>query len=393
MNFQKFQSPREEKYKNHNFNFKGNYPQISSTGNTNLLSQSSQPKSLNSSQFTNNLIKENQNSIISTNQNLNPISIAELIQEKENLSQALKKEIIKNEEQRNYIKVLKETIESNLFRSGFAEILASSKEYQQFQEYNKGQGKTLADFVVDFIKFKEETNKFKKDLLVSNNIISDSKNEIDNLNKKVNDMEKKNLQLINNINKEQNEKEYMLLKDSENNDIIKKLNNKIKMLEEENINLKKQIFDFKSINIKKDANISNDIKYKNLLSEYEKIKKEKEENDVQKEKLEKLYKIVKDENNLLTGKYNKLENEFQYLGNSVNEVNNKYNNINSYQDEINKLKLIIDDKNKENQELYDKLNIITSEGDITNIENRNNKQRIKDCMSSIDRLKFEKKVL
>ena len=300
MNFQKFQSPREEKYKNHNFNFKGNYPQISSTGNTNLLSQSSQPKSLNSSQFTNNLIKENQNSIISTNQNLNPISIAELIQEKENLSQALKKEIIKNEEQRNYIKVLKETIESNLFRSGFAEILASSKEYQQFQEYNKGQGKTLADFVVDFIKFKEETNKFKKDLLVSNNIISDSKNEIDNLNKKVNDMEKKNLQLINNINKEQNEKEYMLLKDSENNDIIKKLNNKIKMLEEENINLKKQIFDFKSINIKKDANISNDIKYKNLLSEYEKIKKEKEENDVQKEKLEKLYKIVKDENNLLT---------------------------------------------------------------------------------------------
>ena len=393
MNFQKFQSPIEEKYKNHNFNFKGNYPQISSTGNTNLLSQSSQPKSLNSSQFTNNLIKENQNSIISTNQNLNPISIAELIQEKENLSQALKKEIIKNEEQRNYIKVLKETIESNLFRSGFAEILASSKEYQQFQEYNKGQGKTLADFVVDFIKFKEETNKFKKDLLVSNNIISDSKNEIDNLNKKVNDMEKKNLQLINNINKEQNEKEYMLLKDSENNDIIKKLNNKIKMLEEENINLKKQIFDFKSINIKKDANISNDIKYKNLLSEYEKIKKEKEENDVQKEKLEKLYKIVKDENNLLTGKYNKLENEFQYLGNSVNEVNNKYNNINSYQDEINKLKLIIDDKNKENQELYDKLNIITSEGDITNIENRNNKQRIKDCMSSIDRLKFEKKVL
>ena len=393
MNFQKFQSPREEKYKNHNFNFKGNYPQISSTGNTNLLSQSNQPKSSNSSQFSNTLIKENQNSIISTNQNLNPISIAELIQEKENLSQALKKEIIKNEEQRNYIKVLKETIESNLFRSGFAEILASSKEYQQFQEYNKGQGKTLADFVVDFIKFKEETNKFKKDLLISNNIISDSKNEIDNLNKKVNDIEKKNLQLINNINKEQNEKEYMLLKDSENNDIINKLNKKIKLLEEENINLKKQIFDFKNINIKKNANISNDIKYKNLLNEYEKIKKEKEEIVVQKEKLEKLYKIVKDENNILTGKYNKLENEFQYLGNSVNEVNNKYNKINSNQDEINKLKLIIDDKNKENQELYDKLNIITSEGDIANIENRNNKQRIKDCLSSIDRLKFEKKVL
>ena len=31
----------------------------------------------------------------------------------------------------------------------------------------------MADFVVDFIKFKEEANKYKKDLLVSNNIISD----------------------------------------------------------------------------------------------------------------------------------------------------------------------------------------------------------------------------
>ena len=153
--------------------------------------------------------------------------MASLIQENENLSRALKKEIIKNEEQRNYIQVLKETIESNLFRSGFSEILASSKEYQQFQEFNKGQGKTMADFIVDFIKFKEETNKFKKDLLVSNNIISDSKNEIDNLNKKVNDIQNKNLKLINNINNEQNKKEYMMLKDSENNDIIKKLNNKI----------------------------------------------------------------------------------------------------------------------------------------------------------------------
>ena len=52
------------------------------------------------------------------------------------------------------------------------------------------------------------------------------------MNKKVNDIEKKNIQLINNINKEQNEKEYMLLKDSENNDIINKISNNIRILEE-----------------------------------------------------------------------------------------------------------------------------------------------------------------
>ena len=195
----------------------------------------------------NNLLSKNQTSNFFNTSNIkdpNPIAMAKLIQEKENLTQALKKEIIKNEEQRNYIQVLKETIESNLFRSGFAEILASSKEYQQFQEFNKGQGKTMADFIVDFIKFKEETNKFKKDLLISNNIITDSKNEIDNLNKKVNDMERKNIQLKNNINKEQSEKEYMFLKDTQNNETINRLNNNIRLLEKENKDLKNQILQY-----------------------------------------------------------------------------------------------------------------------------------------------------
>ena len=388
MNFQNLQSPPDDRYNNFSNN------------------------------LDNNLTKPiEQLSSISINNKLeaSPISIAKLIKEKENLTNALKREIIKNEEQRNYIQVLKETIESNLFRSGFAEILASSKEYQQFQEYNKGQGKTMADFVIDFIKFKEETNKYKKDLLLSNNIISDSKNEIDNLNKKVNDIEKKNLELINDINEKQNEKQYMLLKDSENNDIINKLNNNIRILEEENNSLKNQISELQKLNIKNEnknkiknmqykRNVKSDNlnkyndyeeKYKNLLTEYDKIKLENEENGKQKDKLEKLYQTVKDENNLLTDKYKNLENELKSLGKSVNEVNNKYDNNNSYQyqDEINQLKIIINNKEKENKELIDKLNILSSEGDIINVENRNNKQRIKDCMSSIDRLKFEKNVI
>ena len=199
MNFQNLQSPPDDRYgrySNYFLNSKGNETNLSNIEKTNLFPQSNQIEMPDSEDLNNKIITQNN---INNNNKINdnnvidnsPISLAKLIQEKENLSHALKKEIIKNEEQRNYIQVLKETIESNLFRSGFAEILASSKEYQQFQEYNKGQGKTMADFVVDFIKFKEETNKYKKDLLMSNNIISDSKNEIDNLNKKVNDMEKK----------------------------------------------------------------------------------------------------------------------------------------------------------------------------------------------------------
>ena len=362
----------------------------------------------------NNLLSKNQTSNFFNTSNIkdpNPIAMAKLIQEKENLTQALKKEIIKNEEQRNYIQVLKETIESNLFRSGFAEILASSKEYQQFQEFNKGQGKTMADFIVDFIKFKEETNKFKKDLLISNNIITDSKNEIDNLNKKVNDMERKNIQLKNNINKEQSEKEYMFLKDTQNNETINRLNNNIRLLEEENKDLKNQILQYQNINLENDNKMKFtfnkmdsmteslnkykdiEVKYNNLLLKYEGLKKENEENLKLKEKFEKLYQTIKNENNFLNDKYKNLETEFNSLGKSVDEVSNKYNNLNTHQDEINNLKSALQDKEKENQELYKKLNILSSEGDIVNIENRNNKQRIKDCMSSIDRLRYEKNAL
>ena len=362
----------------------------------------------------NNLLSKNQTSNFFNTSNIkdpNPIAMAKLIQEKENLTQALKKEIIKNEEQRNYIQVLKETIESNLFRSGFAEILASSKEYQQFQEFNKGQGKTMADFIVDFIKFKEETNKFKKDLLISNNIITDSKNEIDNLNKKVNDMERKNIQLRNNINKEQSEKEYMFLKDTQNNETINRLNNNIRLLEKENKDLKNQILQYQNINLENDNKMKFtfnkmdsmteslnkykdiEVKYNNLLLKYEGLKKENEENLKLKEKFEKLYQTIKNENNFLNDKYKNLETEFNSLGKSVDEVSNKYNNLNTHQDEINNLKSALQDKEKENQELYKKLNILSSEGDIVNIENRNNKQRIKDCMSSIDRLRYEKNAL
>ena len=439
MNIQNLQSPPDDRYNDFLLSSKGDNLQGSNMGKSNLFQNLEQLELTNSEDLNNkkkapinydnninNLINppKNQNKIYqispntyNNNNNNNevldssPISIAKLIQEKESLSHALKREIIKNEEQRNYIQVLKETIESNLYRSGFAEILAASKEYQQFQEYNEGQGKTMADFVVDFIKFKEETNKMKKDLMMSNNIISDSKNEINTLNKKVNDMHKKNLELKNNISKEQNEKEYMMLKDSENNNLINKLNNNIRLLEEENANLKAQILEYQDINLKNDNKMrtnynqmeimSNNLnrykdyeqKYKDLLIDFERIKIQNDENEKQKQKLEKLYQTLKDENSILNNKFKNLEKNFSSLGKTMEEVNDKYNNFNSNQDEIEKLKSIINEKEKENRELYDKLNILSSEGDMVNIENRNNIQRIKDCMTSIDRLKYEKNVV
>ena len=270
-------------------------------------------------------IKNNENNLSSqpaqNEQKPNPISIAKLIQENENLSLALKQEIMKNEEKDKYIQTLKETIESNLYSSGFAEILASSKEYQQFQEYNKGQGKTLADFVADFIKFKEETNKNKKS----------------NLNKK-------------DIN-------LFKIKDNEKEDLIDKLQKDIQILEEENKDLKNKIYEFEnqiSPNLYEsnpdnlNQNVINyEQEYKDLLIEYERLKSQ-----------------------------------------NMNE-NNGLNAI----EEINKLKSIINDREREIQDLYDNLNMVASKEDMMHMENKNNKQKLHNCNLCIDKLQFEKNTI
>ena len=270
-------------------------------------------------------IKNNENNSMNqpsiNEQRPNPISTAKLIQENENLSLALKQEIMKNEEQEKYIQTLKETIESNLYNSGFAEILASSKEYEQFQQYNKGQGKTLADFVADFIKFKEETNKDKK------------------LN-----LNKKDINLFKG-------------KDNQKDDLIVKLKNEINILEEENKDLKNKIYEFEnqiSPNLYEsnpdnlNQNVINyEQEYKDLLIEYERLKSQ-----------------------------------------NMNE-NNGLNTI----DEINKLKSIINDREREIQDLYDNLNMVSSKEDLMHMENKNNKQKLHNCNLCIDKLQFEKNTL
>ena len=276
--------------------------QIQTNQNNNLISQSSQKE-----------------------QSPNPISIAKLIQENKNLSSALEQEIMKNEEQEKYIQTLKETIENNLYNSGFAEILASSKEYQQFQEFNKGQGKTMADFVVDFIKFKEETNKDK------------------NNNK--------------NLNLNKNDFSLSLSKIKEKDDLINKLKNDINLLEEENKNLKNKM---------------NEYQNRPYSNEYESIPETLEQNVINYEQ-----------------EYKDLLIEYEKLKAQNMNENNGMNTI----EEINKLKSIINDREREIQDLYDNLNMVSSKENIMFNENKNNKQKLHNCNLCIDKLKFEKNSL
>ena len=96
MNIQNLQSPPDDRYNNYFINSKGNDTQISSIEKTNLFPQLKQMEipdneDLNNKIITQNNFNNNSNNMIDTS----PISFAKLLQEKENLSRALKNEIIK----------------------------------------------------------------------------------------------------------------------------------------------------------------------------------------------------------------------------------------------------------------------------------------------------------
>ena len=100
------------------------------------------------------------------------VQIDKLTEEKKALMESLKNEMIYNEEQRNYIQILKETIESNLYKSGLANLIQSSKQYQSYDN------DSLADFFIDFNRNKSESEKYRKELNLANNVINDNKQEI-----------------------------------------------------------------------------------------------------------------------------------------------------------------------------------------------------------------------
>ena len=71
---------------------------------------------------------------------------------------------------------------------------------------------------------------------------------------------------------------------------------------------------------------------------------------------------------------------------------NENNGMNTIE-EINKLKSIINDREREIQDLYDNLNMVSSKENIMFNENKNNKQKLHNCNLCIDKLKFEKNSL
>ena len=127
-----------------------------------------------------------EDSINFSNQQFSSLYI-QLFNEKEQMSETLKKETLQNEELKNYIEILKQTLESSLIKNNIALNLENASKKTNLKPI---------DVLVGYTNMKEENEKNKKLLNHNKVIIEDLNSQIKNLKKLNEDFKIKNNQLI-----------------------------------------------------------------------------------------------------------------------------------------------------------------------------------------------------
>ncbi len=92
--------------------------------------------------------------------------------EREAIIQSLREETLLNEEQRNYIEILRQTLESQLIKNGLSTL--------------------KLDYVIDLAIIKDECERYRKELIMSKLIIDEMKSDIEILNKTNEELESHN---------------------------------------------------------------------------------------------------------------------------------------------------------------------------------------------------------
>ena len=135
--------------------------------------------------------------------------IKKLKREKEEIFNQLKQEIINNDEQRNYIEILKQALESNISKHGLKDKIDFIKN-KYYQNSDKGD---YASVILDLSKLKERNDYLQQEKNQNNKIIENLNLKSEKLENKLNNYNKLNNDyntLIQTNNELQNE--YMNLK-------------------------------------------------------------------------------------------------------------------------------------------------------------------------------------
>lgn len=275
----------------------------------------------------------------------------ELMKEKEQILNSLRQETINNDEQRNYIEILKQTIESSLVKHGLLSMIEKQRtsHYKSSNNYYSN-----VDVIIDFVQLKNETDKCRKELIQSEVIINELRQEMDFLketNDEMNSKKEKIKESLENGIREleeakervrslELEKEYLADELNELKDYSDKILKEYETCLERNTLLEKEIEDFRQ-------QISDQTILENKLSEYksnfEKLSQELENLIGDKDSLEDRVKSLGEENSNLIGKNENLEKIVKDLNNSNKELNEKLDNsqksiekVKSKNDELNR---------------------------------------------------------
>ena len=203
----------------------------------------------------------------------------ELLKEKEEMVESLQSETLINEEQKNYIELLKQTLENKMGKLGSTII-------NQNQQYYKNKDVSAADILIDFVNIKNDSENYRKELIISQALINELREEIENLNSTKKEILSGQEKIFNNYDKSNFE--------------IDNLKQRNKILEKEKIGLTEEITKSKS-----EQNILLD----DLETLNKKFKKSEEEN----------LSIIK-KNSELSIKMN----DYSYIQNKLNELKSNY---------------------------------------------------------------------
>ena len=317
--------------------------------------------------------------------------VNQLMNEKEQICNSLRNETLLNEEQRNYIEILKQTIESGLIKNGMSGSVQKAASAMKQSE---------VDFVIELTRVKGENEKIKKDLIMQQAVLNELKNDLESYKKNNDDLEIKNKSLIESLEnekeknenlmqnrnkmiidaQEQNEKMNLLLNDNQKmKENINELSNKINKYEID-LSTKKEIEatlsstndNYKEIQIKfnelkNEFNVLK-IKYDKSIVDMTTLKNDNErlncENAQKGKEIENLTNQLNEnyvEHQNLINKHKDVQSAMQRTENNNKEITKE---IQSKSSEVLSMKTLIKEKEREIYQLSSSLKELKSKMDI-----------------------------
>jgi chromosome segregation ATPase len=252
----------------------------------------------------------------------------ELSIEKEKTLESLRNETLQNEEQRNLIEILRQTLESNIMKHGLGPLI---------QTYKQGRDVSNVDIMCDIARANADCEKYRKDLVMSQVLITELKQEIEYLKKVNEDL---------NIKKER-------LKESLDQQIVEteEANDRIRLLEEEKDHIEANNNELKAFNEKLRGELNETL---TIISRLEKDTSEKEKRIIE------FGNKIENQNSLKSNiheydkKYKKIADDYEKIMKDKvsfqNNFHHQMENTKEKDNEIRRLKELLD----QNEEVYER---------------------------------------